>query len=157
MKYLTRYELCLYWFSCRIKVTLLCSNLFRKIAIRYFIHIIQLYLYHHFQVLKHIKRRLLVYESSQRLLVAVQCCSRLKPLTGITCKRTGDSVATLLRWISRQVPRDCTVYFPVLTLPSLTHHSSVTSLKGWCLSLWGCLFRCGQPGHCGMPGAYQWD
>lgn len=42
---------------------------------------------------------------------------------------------------------DCTVYFDWLTLPSLAHHSSVTSLKAWCLSLWGCLFRCGQPGH----------
>lgn len=42
---------------------------------------------------------------------------------------------------------DCTVYFAWLTLPSLAHHSSVTSLKAWCLSLWGCLFRCGQPGH----------
>lgn len=39
----------------------------------------------------------------------------LKPLTGITCRRTEDSVLTLLRWISRKVPAmHCT--FPLANI-----------------------------------------
>lgn len=105
---------------------------------------------HNFQELYNIKSSWYIHPDRYR--VAVHSSFYLKPLTAIICRRTGDSVLALPRWISRQVLVTALYISPLLTLPSLAHHFSVTSQKGWCLSLWGCLFRCGLPGQCGMPG-----
>lgn len=51
----------------------------------------------------------------------VQSCYCLKPFTGITCRRTEDSVLTLLRWISRKVlAMHCTFSLANISFP----HSS---------------------------------